>query len=196
VAASGGFYIGAGCQKSLANPGTFTGSIGVISQLPYLGGIAREVKFQMVTIKSGKLKDVGNPFREMSDEDRAFFQSLLDSVHEQFIAAVAQGRHLKVEEVRPFADGRVLTGAQAKDLKLVDDLGNFNDAVKLAAELGGIEGEPRLQYPPDERSFRFEELLREGGRGLARGVREELGAAAGAPPLAGPAYLAPLPVAP
>lgn len=196
VAASGGYYISAGCQKIVANPGTLTGSIGVISQLPYLGDIARELKFQMVTIKSGKLKDVGNPFREMTGDERAFFQSMMDAVHEQFIAAVAQGRSLKAEDVRPWADGRVLTGAQAKELKLVDELGNFNDAVRLAAALGGIEGEPRLQYPPEERPFRFEELLREGGRALARGVREELFSASGSAPILGPAYLAPLPLTP
>jgi protease-4 len=161
-----------------------------------VGAIAHELKFQMVTIKSGKLKDVGNPFREMTDDERSFFQSMLDEIHEQFIAAVAQGRSLKVEEVRPWADGRVLTGAQAKELKLVDELGNFNDAVKLAAALGGIEGEPRLQYPPEERPFHFEELLRDGARALARGVRDELAATAGAPPIAGPAYLAPLPFSP
>ncbi len=196
VAASGGYYISAGCQKIIANPGTLTGSIGVISQLPYLGDIARELKFQMVTIKSGKLKDVGNPFREMTDEERAYFQSMMDSVHEQFIEAVAQGRGLKVEDVRPWADGRVITGAQAKELKLVDEVGNFNDAVRLAAALGGIEGEPRLQYPPEEHPFHFEELLHEGGRALARGVREEVLSASGSAPILGPAYLAPLPLSP
>jgi protease-4 len=163
VAASGGYYISAGCQKIIA---------------------------------SAKLKDVGNPFREMTAEERAYFQSMMDSVHEQFIEAVAKGRDLKVEEVRPWADGRVLTGAQAKELKLVDDLGNFNDAVRLAAALGGIEGEPRLQYPSEDHPFRFEELLREGARALAHGVREEIAAASGASPIAGPAYLAPLPLGP
>ncbi len=196
LAASGGYYISAGCQKIVASPGTLTGSIGVISQLPYVGAIARELKFEMVTIKSGKLKDLGNPFREMTDEERSFFQSMMDEVHEQFIAAVAQGRGLKVEEVRPWADGRILTGARAKELKLVDELGNFSDAVKLAAALGGIEGEPRLQYPPEERPFHFEELLRDGARALSRGVRDEVAAAAGAPTVAGPAYLAPWPLSP
>lgn len=196
IAASGGYYISAGCQRIVANPGTLTGSIGVISQIPYLGDIARELKFQMVTIKSGQLKDVGNPFREMSPDERAYFQSMMDAVHEQFIAAVAQGRNLKMEDVRPWADGRVLTGAQAKELKLVDEVGNFNDAVQLAAELGGIEGEPRLQYAPEERPFRFEDFLREGGRAVARGVREEIFSAAGSAPVLGPAYLAPLPLSP
>lgn len=195
LAASGGYYIAAGCQKIYAMPGTLTGSIGVISQLPYLGEIARELHFQMVTIKSGKLKDVGNPFREMSEEERAFFQKLMDTVHEQFIAAVAEGRGLTVEEVRPVADGRVLTGAEAKEARLVDEMGNFNDAVRATAELAGIQGEPRLQYPPEERPFKFEDFMTEGGKALVRGFRQGLGeASTGAPrELVGPAYLAPLP---
>ena len=195
LAASGGFYIAVGCQKVLAMPGTLTGSIGVIGQMPYLGDIAKELHFQMNTIKSGKMKDVGNPFREMNDDDRALLQKLLDDVHEQFIAAVAEGRGLKVEEVRPWADGRVITGQQAKELKLIDEIGNFNDAVKLAAKLGGIEGEPKLQYPTEERRFKFEEFMSEGGKALMRGARQDLSEATGGvgEQIIGPAYLMPLP---
>ncbi|MBI5546262.1 MAG: signal peptide peptidase SppA [Deltaproteobacteria bacterium] len=195
LAASGGYYIAAGCGKVFAMPGTLTGSIGVISQLPYLGDIAKELHFSMNTIKSGKMKDVGNPFREMTEEERAFFQKLMDSVHEQFISAVAEGRGLKIEEVRPFADGRVLTGAEARELKLVDEIGNFNDAIKLAAELGQIEGEPKLQYPPEEHRFKFADLMSEGGRALMRGFRQGLGESASSSPdgVVGPAYLMPTP---
>ena len=108
---------------------------------------------------------------------------------------MAEGRGLKPDEVRPFADGRVLTGAQAKELKLVDEIGNFNDAIKLAAELGKIEGEPRLQYPSEERPFKFEDFMKEGGRAMMRGVRQELFETAGAPAegIVGPAYLMPTP---
>ena len=195
LAASGGFYIAVGCQKILAMPGTLTGSIGVISQLPYLGGIAKELHFEMNTIKSGKMKDLGNPFREMTDDEKAFFQKLMDEVHEQFIAAVAEGRGLKPEDVRPIADGRVITGQEAKDKKLIDEIGNFNDAVKLAAKLGGIEGEPKLQYPAEEHKFKFEEFMTEGGKALMRGVRADLGEAAGgaSEQIVGPAYLMPMP---
>lgn len=194
TAASGGYYIAAGCQKIFALPGTLTGSIGVISQLPYLGGIAKELHFQVVTIKSGTMKDIGNPFREMTDDERVFFQKLMDSVHEQFIAAVAEGRGLKTAVVRPIADGRVLTGEQAKALKLIDELGSFNDAIRATAQLAGIEGEPRLQYAHDERPFKLEDVLRDGGKALMRGVREDLGEAARAPQgIAGPAYLMPMP---
>ncbi len=181
VAASGGYYIATGCQKIVSNPGTLTGSIGVISQLMYLGDIAHFLKFQSITIKSGKMKDVGNPFREMTEEERAFLQAMQDNVHQQFIKAVADGRNLKVEEVTPIADGRVLTGAQAKELKLVDELGSFNDAVRMTAAMAGIEGEPRLQYPPEEHPFRLEELMRDGGKALARGVIDEISAVAESP---------------
>ncbi len=195
VAASGGMYVAAGCQKVVASPGTLTGSIGVIAQIPYIGDIARELKFKMVTVKSGAMKDAGNPFREMSDAERAYYQSTLDQVHEQFIAAVAEGRGLKVDEVRPFADGRIINGQQAKELKLVDELGSFNDAIRLTAALAGIEGEPRLQYPPEERPFGFGELMREGGKSLARGVMDEVAPRAMLEG-AGPAYLAPGLIAP
>lgn len=194
LAASGGYYIAVGCQKILASPGTLTGSIGVITQLPYLGGVADALKFQVVTIKSGALKDAGNPFRQMTDQDRKYFQDIINVVYEQFVAAVAEGRGLTVDEVRPWADGRVITGEKAKELKFIDDLGNFNEAIKLAAALGGISGEPRLQYPPEHRPFPFDAFLEDGGRALARGVRQELmGSVGHLPSIQGPAYLAPLP---
>ncbi|HEY3452253.1 MAG TPA: signal peptide peptidase SppA [Myxococcales bacterium] len=195
VAASGGFYIAAGCGKVLALPGTLTGSIGVISQMPNLTRIADWAKFDMNTIKSGKLKDVGNPFRPMSDDDREFFQKLTNGIYEQFLEAVATGRNLKVEDVRPVADGRVLTGKEAFELKLVDQLGNFNDAIKLAAELGKIEGdEPKLQYPPEENPFKFEDFMKEGGRALFKGVKQEATSSAGVDQeIVGPALLMTMP---
>ncbi|MGC4114318.1 MAG: signal peptide peptidase SppA [Myxococcales bacterium] len=197
VAASGGFYIAAGCGKVLALPGTLTGSIGVISQMPNFTRIAEWAKFDMNTIKSGKLKDVGNPFRPMNDDDREFFQGLTNNIYEQFLEAVATGRNLKVDDVRPIADGRVLTGKQAFELKLVDQLGNFNDAIKLAAELGKIEGdEPKLQYPPEENPFKFEELMKEGGRALFKGLKQEAVSSTGAEQeIVGPAFLMPMPAA-
>ncbi len=192
LAASGGYYIAAACQKIVANPGTLTGSIGVISQLPYLGGLAEQFNFRMITIKSGKLKDVGNPFREMSEEERSYFQGMMDSVHEQFISAIAVGRGMKVEDVRPIADGRILTGAQAKDLGLVDELGNLNDAIKLAAAMANIEGEPRVRFPEDEQPFDFRSLMRDGAAAAVNGARQELMRGAGVlPDVTGPAYLMP-----
>ena len=132
LAASGGFYIAVACPKIVATPGTLTGSIGVISQFPNFKGLAQRLDFKMETVKSGPLKDAGNPFRDMTPEDRAYWQALIDRVYQQFLTAVAEGRGLKIEQVRPIADGRVITGAEAKERSLVDALGNFYDAVELA----------------------------------------------------------------
>ncbi len=174
MAASGGLYIAVGCEEIFANPGTLTGSIGVIAQMPYLGGLAELLKFRMETVKSGALKDMGNPFREMTEVDRKYFQEMLDSVHRQFIEAVAEGRGKPVEEIAALADGRVLTGQMAHEAGLVDALGNFNDALYRAAELAGIEGEPQLVYPEEPKVFPFEFLMREGARSMVRGVRDEI----------------------
>jgi protease-4 len=159
LAASGGYYIAVACPKIVAAPGTLTGSIGVISQFVNVKGLAERFDVKLETVKSGKLKDAGNPFREMTPEDRAYWQALIDRVHGQFLAAVAEGRKLGVEEVRKIADGRVITGAEAKDLGLVDQLGNFYDAVDLAKSEAKLSGEPSLVYPPDERGRFLEEIL-------------------------------------
>ena len=159
VAASGGFYVAVACPKIVAAAGTLTGSIGVISQFVNVKGLAERFDIRMETVKSGKLKDAGNPFREMTPEDRAYWQGLIDRVHGQFMAAVAEGRCLELAEVRKIADGRVITGAEAKELGLVDALGNFYDAVELAKQEAKLSGEPHLVYPPDERSRFIEDLL-------------------------------------
>jgi protease-4 len=166
VAASGGFYIAVACPKIVATPGTLTGSIGVISQFPNLKGLAQRFDFKMEAVKSGPLKDAGNPFRDMTPEDRAYWQALIDSVYQQFLGAVAEGRGLKVEEVRPIADGRVITGAEAKKRKLVDALGNLYDAVELAKAEAKLTGEAVLVYPPDDKA-RFLEQLMGGAAGAA-----------------------------
>jgi protease-4 len=157
LAASGGYYIAAATDKIVANPGTLTGSIGVIMELANVQGLLEKVGVQSVVIKSGRYKDLASPFRAMSKEDRALLQSVLDDVHDQFIQAVAAGRALKVEEVRPLADGRIFTGRQARTAKLVDELGDLQDAIKLAARLVGIEGEPRVVEP--RKRFSLRDLL-------------------------------------
>jgi protease-4 len=108
-------------------------------------------------VKSGRYKDVGSPLRKMSDEEQALLQSVMDDVHKQFIEAVAAGRSLEVADVKALADGRIFTGRQAKDAKLVDELGNLEDAIQLAAEIAGIEGEPKVVEP--RRRFSLRELL-------------------------------------
>jgi protease-4 len=174
VAASGGFYIAMACPLILAEPGTLTGSIGVITQFANVKGLVERFNVKVETLKSGKLKDSGNPFRDMTPEDRAYWQSLIDQVYRQFVSAVAESRELPEEDVRKIADGRVLTGQQAQELGLIDEIGNFNDAVDTARERAGLTGEPRLVYPPDEKARFFEELLGGAVRSVADAVRTEI----------------------
>jgi protease-4 len=154
VAASGGYYIAAAADRIVANPGTLTGSIGVIMELANLEGLLQKVGVESVVVKSGRYKDIGSPFRKMGADDRRVLQALMDDVHSQFIEAVAEGRSLDVEDVRPIADGRILTGRQALEVQLVDDLGNLDDAVRIAADMVGIKGEPRLVEPKKRFSIR------------------------------------------
>ncbi len=153
VAASGGYYIASATDIIFANPGTLTGSIGVIMELTNFQGLFEKVGLKSVTIKSGKNKDVGSPFREMKKEERALLQDVLDDVHSQFIEAVSQGRSLEIGTVRALADGRIFTGRQAKTVGLVDELGSLDAAVKMTAKLVGIEGEPRLVETKQKLSF-------------------------------------------
>ncbi len=157
VAASGGYYIASASEKIIANPGTLTGSIGVIMELTNLEGLLKKIGVEGMVIKSGANKDIGSPFRKMTDKERAILQNVMDDVHTQFIQAVANGRSLEIEKVRSLADGRIFTGHQAKEVGLVDELGNFQDAIKRTAELAGIEGEP--ETVEKERRPLFFELL-------------------------------------
>jgi protease-4 len=144
VAASGGYYIASASNRIVANPGTLTGSIGVIMELANVEGLFKKIGVESVVIKSGRNKDVGSPFRKMRPEERAILQRLMDDVHTQFIEAVAEGRGLAEDRVREMADGSVFTGRQAKELGLVDEIGNLQDTVRLTADIVGIKGEPRL----------------------------------------------------
>jgi protease-4 len=154
TAASGGYYIACAADKIVANRATMTGSIGVISQLLELDELLEKIGVEVIVIKSGRYKDVGSFHRDMTAEERAIFQAMIDEVYEDFVQIVAQGRELPEEKARQLADGRIYTGAQAKGLGLVDELGNLPRAIELAAELGGIEGEPRLvEYGRRERSL-------------------------------------------
>lgn len=148
VAASGGYYIAAPASKIVANPGTITGSIGVLMKLSNIQGLLGKVGLKSFILKSGTFKDTGSPLRPMTREDRRILQEVIDSLHGQFVTAVSQGRKISIEEVRKIADGRIFSGEQAMHLKLVDRLGNFQDAVAVAAKMTGIKEEPRLVYPP------------------------------------------------
>jgi len=157
VAASGGYYIAAATDRIVANPGTLTGSIGVIMETVNLEGLLQKIGVEGVIIKSGKYKDVGSPLRKMSAEERGLLQAVMDDVHKQFIEAVAEGRAMEHRAAQVLADGRIFTGRQAKEAKLVDELGDLEDAIQLAAEVVGIEGEPKVVEP--RRRFSLRELL-------------------------------------
>lgn len=170
VAASGGYYAALGAGKIVASPGTLTGSMGVIFKFPNLEQIFQKIGYKDEVIKSGDLKDIGSPSRPLTDEERALLQGLLDEVHEQFIRDIAQSRNLPAEDVRKVADGRIFSGETAKKLGLIDQLGNFNDAVSLAASLAGMESEtPTLVYPEDDDLSLFKMLAEQNASSLLRG---------------------------
>ena len=146
VAASGGYYIASACDKILANPGTMTGSIGVIMQLSNFEELMKKVGVKGINIKSGANKDIGSPFQPLSQEGRDILQSVVDNVHSQFVSAVAKGRGMDEASVRKLADGRIYSGAQAKELGLVDQLGTLEDAIDLAAKHVGLDDEPAVYY--------------------------------------------------
>lgn len=160
VAASGGYYIASASDLIVANPGTITGSIGVLMEFTNIEELFKKIGIKGVVLKSGEHKDIGSPFREMTSQEKSLIQSVLDNVHQQFVQAVAEGRRLDRSKVAQVADGRILTGEQAKQLGLVDQLGNLQDAIDTAAKLAGIEGKPVVLYP--KRKFSLLELLIEG----------------------------------
>lgn len=150
VAASGGYYVAAAAQGIVANPGTITGSIGVIMEYANLMEIAKKIGISPVVIKSGEFKDMGSPLRELRDEEKALFQELVDELHGQFVQDAARARNMDQAKMARLADGRVYTGQKALSLKLVDRLGNLDDAVQWAAEMAGIE-EPVPVYPVEDK---------------------------------------------
>jgi protease-4 len=178
VAASGGYYIAAPANMIFANPGTLTGSIGVIMELSNIEGLLGKIGLKSYVLKSGKFKDTGSPVRKMTKEDKEVLQSVIDSMYGQFVKAVATGRKLPVEQVRKLADGRVYSGEQALRLKLVDRLGNLQDAVDEAAKLAGIKGEPEVVYPPEKKKSLLNLLVEESVGSLAGKVKEKAGASA------------------
>jgi protease-4 len=146
VCASGGYYIASAGEKIYANPSTITGSIGVIMEQVVAEELLKKIGIQPNTLKAGKFKDVGSPFRKMKDDERAYFQQILDSIHEQFIKDVAEGRKMPFEQVKKLSDGRVYTGTQAKEFGLVDGIGTFYDTVDDMKKDLGIKGKPVLVY--------------------------------------------------
>lgn len=159
MATSGGYYVASACDKIIANPGTLTGSIGVIMQLSNVEELMKKVGVKGYNIKSGVNKDIGSPFQPLSPEGKEILQSLVDNVHSQFIAAVAMGRGMSEAQVRKLADGRVYSGAQAKELGLVDQFGTLDDAIELAAKRVGLDENPTVYYSTPEEERWWEKLF-------------------------------------
>src|SRR5947199_10096076 len=142
--ASGAYYVACAANKIVANPGTIVGSIGVIAEWVNYADLLEWAKLKEIVFKTGEFKDTGSPTRALTDNERKYFQGLIDDMYVQFLEAVSSGRKLELQEVRSIADGRVFTGRDAKERKLIDEIGNFQDAVDATAKLAGISGKPRL----------------------------------------------------
>ena len=161
VAASGGYYIACASNKIFANPGTITGSIGVIIEFANIEELLGKIGLKSVVIKSGKYKDILSPTRELGDDEKQLIQGVIDSIQNQFVDAVALGRNLPRTKVAEIADGRIFSGEQAKSLGLVDELGNLEDAINYASEKAGISGEPDVIYPDKKRSSILDYIIDE-----------------------------------
>jgi protease-4 len=175
LAASGGYYIAVPATKIFANPGTITGSIGVLMKFSNMEGLLDKIGMKAFTLKTGKYKDVGSPARPMTAEEKEMLQSVIDSTHGQFVKAVAEGRKLPVERVRALATGRIFSGEQALALKLVDQLGTLQDAVEEAGRLGGIKGEPELIRPPKKKKVFLDLLVESAAEKISSYATQEKG---------------------
>lgn len=142
--ASGAYYISCAANKIVANPGTIVGSIGVIAEWTNYADLMEWAKLKNIVFKTGEFKDTGSQTRPITDNERKYFQGLIDDMYVQFVEAVSQGRKIDLQDVRSMADGRVFTGRDAKERKLIDETGDFQDALDLTAKLAGISGKPRL----------------------------------------------------
>lgn len=162
LAASGGYYIASAADKIIANPGTLTGSIGVLMEFVRIEELLNKIGIEMQVIKSGEFKDIGSPNRKMTDRERELLENLSEDIRDQFVTAVSIGRNMPREKVLEIADARIFSGRQAKTLGLVDGLGNFRDAVNLAKRMANIKGEVKLVYPEEKkrRSFLWDLLFK------------------------------------
>ena len=167
VAASGGYYVAAPATKIVSNPGTITGSIGVFIQFVRLEDLMNKIGVEFEIVKSGEFKNMGSPDRKLSQRDREIIDALIKDLQGQFVSAVASGRHLSVEKVREIADGRIFSGARAKELGLVDFIGNFQDAIEITQKVAGIHGEVELVYPKKSAGELWNLLLESSVRQIA-----------------------------
>lgn len=157
LAASGGYYIACACDSIVANPGSVTGSIGVVMSFLTFEGLMDKVGVELEVVKSGELKDVGNFSRELTLKEREMLQAAINDVYNQFVMAVSVGRNMDIVQVEELADGSIYTGNQALELGLVDELGTYDDAIALAGEMTGLGREPRTvkELPRPKRLLDF-----------------------------------------
>ena len=159
VAASGGYYIAVAGEHLFANPGTITGSIGVIMSFPDYQGIMTKLGIKNEVVKSGRFKDIGSSTRDLTVADRELLQGMIDDVHSQFVNAISEGRDIPVDRLQPYVDGRILNGQQALAAGLVDELGTLSDAVRHAGQVAGLGEDPKVVYPDPEEKSIFERLI-------------------------------------
>lgn len=172
IVASGSYYIACAADKIVANPGTLVGSIGVILQIENIEELLKKIGLKRKVIKSGRYKDIGSMTRAMTEEEEAILQEFSDGIYNQFVDAVAEGRNMKREKVLRLADGKIYTGSQAIKLGLIDELGNLQDAISMAGEMVGIEGEPKVIYPKKKRPSILDFIFEEAGKSIARIVEK------------------------
>ncbi len=158
VAASGGYYAACGSEKIFANPGTITGSIGVITQFFNIEELMDGANIEVHTVTSGDFKDSGSPFREFTDQDEEYFVEMVFDIHDQFVEDVAECREMEIREAELLADGRVFTGRQARDHNLVDELGSLHDVIEYLSDETGLD-DPPVVYPPEEKLGLFGEFF-------------------------------------
>jgi protease-4 len=161
VAASGGYYIACASNKIVANPGTITGSIGVIIQFPQAKELLKKIGLKSAVIKHGKYKDVGSPTRDITSDERLLMQGVVDDIYDQFVEAVSLNRNIPKKKIEVLADGRIFSGRQALKLGLVDYVGNMEYTIDLAARLSGIKGKPEVVYPKEKRPGLLRYLVKE-----------------------------------
>jgi protease-4 len=159
VAASGGYYIAAGTDGIVANPGTITGSIGVIMGFTNFQELFRKIGLVPVVVKSVEYKDMGSPVRDMADEEKKILKELSVNIHKQFVDAISEGRKMELAKVEAIADGRIFSGEQAKELSLVDRLGNLEDAIEWAGRMAGIKGKISSVYAPEKKTSFLKYLI-------------------------------------
>jgi protease-4 len=172
VAASGGYYIAAGANKIVANPGSITGSIGVLMEFVRLEELFSKIGVNLEVLKSGEFKDIGSPHRKLTERDKKIIEELMGEIQQQFVEAIAKGRNLSVEQVQKIADGRIFSGAKAKELGLVDNIGNFQDAIDLAKKMVQIKGDAKLVFPRKSKTQLLDLLFESAAKSFIKRIKQ------------------------